>query len=610
MVYFWAKEAKGHGVPEVMDAIARKAGVVRPRVVLVKALASVVTIGTGGSVGWEGPIIQIGAGVGSTTGQLLRVARRHMRVLVACGAAAGIAATFKAPMAGVLFALEVFIGDLAVVTFAPVVVAAVAGAAVSVAHLGPEPVFDLAGLDFKLNSVLEIPSYAVLGLLCAAGAVFFTRLIYLFEDSIDAVKLPGLVKPALGGLAVGAIAIGWPEVLGVGYNTIEQAYTGEFALKALAALFFLKAAATCFTLGSGGSGGIFAPSLVLGAVGGAAFGGAVHRILPDMTATAGVYSVVGMAAFVAGTTHAPISALLILFEMTQDYAIILPLMIACIVSTTAARGMLRESIYTLKLARRGIHLRGGRDEAILRSITVQEVMRRDPVVFPEGLSFTEVRARMLSSNHHVYPVIDGSGALKGVVSLDPLRPFLVEEGLSEVAVAADLAEECIFVLHPDDDLQDARELFARGGMDEVPVIERSGRRVVGVLREPALRTMETLARIALSLWIGAVAAVGFLVAPVVFSTLDDNALAGEVMAPIFRGVDAFGIVATLLVLVVARGLRAWLAGIAGLAAAANVLLISPRIGGRDLYHHISTGLWIAILLLGVILLALGPRPRE
>jgi len=486
IVLIFAPEAKGHGVPEVMDAIARKGARIRPRVAVAKAVASIVTLGTGGSAGWEGPIIQIGAGFASSVGQLSRMARRPMRVLVACGAAAGIAATFNAPIAGVLFALEVLLGDLALVTFSPVVVASVAAAAVTFVHYGSHAVFDIPVGKFRLTSALEIPLYAILGIAAAVGAVGFTRIFYFLEDIIEGGKVPRLALPALGGLAVGAIGIAMPEVLGIGYDTISRTFQGEFPLGILCGLFFVKIAVTSFTLGSGGSGGIFAPSLVLGSVLGAGFGVVVHRIMPGATAPPGVYAVVGMAALVAGTTHAPMAAILILFEMTRDFHIILPLMIACIISTTVARGLLHESIYTLKLARRGVRLRGGRDEAVLQSLTVRETMHADATVLKESMGFDEVRRCALESRHHVFPVVDAEGRFTGVVTLGALRPFLFEVGLSDVAVARDLAQPVEIVVSPDDDLETARRAFVRSAHEELPVVDPETRRVAGVLREHEL----------------------------------------------------------------------------------------------------------------------------
>ena len=486
MVFRWASEARGHGVPEVMEAIARRGARIRPRVSLVKAVASVITIGTGGSVGWEGPIIQIGSGLGSTAGQLIRAARRHMRILVACGAAAGIAATFNAPIAGVLFALEVFMGDLALVTFTPVVVASVAATSVAFYHFGPHAILSVPRHIYKLQSVGEIPLYALLGIVCAVGAVLFTRLLYLFEDVFEGIRIPDLMKPVVGGLAVGALGVALPDVLGVGYGTIAKTVEGNYPLVFLAGLFLAKLAASCLTLGSGGSGGIFAPSLVLGAVVGAGFGHLAHMVFPSAIGLSGAYAVVGMAALTAGTTHAPFAAILILFEMTDDYAIILPLMIACVISSTVARGILHESIYTLKLARRGIRMRGGRDSTVLQSLHVKEAMHTKPEMIAQGEPFREVRRRLLTSRHHVFPVTSDRGVLVGVIDLDTVRPFLIEAGLEGIAVARDLAIDCEWVLSPEQDLQTAREQFHRAPFDELPVVDPNSGRVVGILREHEL----------------------------------------------------------------------------------------------------------------------------
>ncbi len=275
-----------------------------------------------------------------------------------------------------------------------------------------------------------------------------------------------------------------PEVLGVGYETISRTFQGHFALAFLAGLFFVKLMASCLTLGSGGSGGIFAPSLVLGSVLGAGFGQVAHGVLPDSTARPGVYAVVGMAALVAGTTHAPISAILILFEMTQDFQIILPLMIACVLSTTVARGIHRESIYTLKLVRRGVRLRGGRDAAVLESITVGETMRDDPTVLEEAATFNEVRKKVLDSQYDIFPVVDRRDKrFCGIVTLDSLRSFLFEEGLVDVAVARDLAVDWDEVLAPDQTLDDARRAFARCLITELPVVDPQTKQIRGILRE-------------------------------------------------------------------------------------------------------------------------------
>jgi CIC family chloride channel protein len=334
VVYFFAREAKGHGVPEVMEAVALRSGIIRKRVVFVKSLASAICIGTGGSVGREGPIVQIGSAIGSTMGQLLKVSADRIRTLVGCGAAAGIAATFNAPVAGAMFALEVVLGDFGLATFSPIVISAVAATAVSRHFLGNSPAFIVPA--YQLVSPWELPLYVLLGLFCALVAVSFTLLLYRAEDAFEQLRFPEYLKATLGGLALGIMGLLFPHILGVGYPAIDLALVQKLSWGVLLLLVAFKILATSITIGSGGSGGIFAPSLFMGAMAGGFFGTAVHSVLPDITAPPGAYSIVGMGAVVSGTTHGPLSAILILFEMTGDYKIILPLMIACIVSSLAS----------------------------------------------------------------------------------------------------------------------------------------------------------------------------------------------------------------------------------------------------------------------------------
>ncbi|MGO9572221.1 MAG: chloride channel protein, partial [Desulfomonilaceae bacterium] len=354
LVYFLAREAKGHGVPEVMNAVARKGGVIRKRVVIVKTLASAMCIGSGGSVGREGPIVQIGSALGSSLGQILRLSHNEMKVLVACGAAAGIAATFNAPIAGAIFALEIILADFALPTFTPIILSSVIATVVSRAFLGDYPAFHVP--PYQLESPWEIGFYCILGLLAGLVAVTFIVALYKSEDLWDDWKIPDYMKASLGGIVIGIMALRYPQIMAVGYDSIGKALLNQEVWTVLVLLVPLKILATSITIGSGGSGGIFAPSLFMGAMLGGAFGCAVHALFPSVTANPGAYAIVGMGAVVAGTTHAPIQAFLIIFELTQDYRIIPPLMICCVIATFISRGIKRESIYTLKLLRRGIDI--------------------------------------------------------------------------------------------------------------------------------------------------------------------------------------------------------------------------------------------------------------
>ncbi|MDH7574008.1 MAG: chloride channel protein, partial [Clostridia bacterium] len=337
LTHFLAREAKGHGVPEVMESVSLRGGRIRLRVIAVKALASATCIGSGGSVGREGPIIQMGSAIGSSIGQILRVPEPMLRTLVACGAAAGIAATFNTPIAGVIFALEIILGEFTASNFGLLVVSSVTASLLSRVLLGDNPAFAVPAY-YQLHHPVELLFYVFLGLAAGAVGAAFTRLLYFLEDFFDKIKyLPAYLQPAVGGLALGLIGWKLPQIFGIGYETVSLALAGELTLGLLIILLLAKLVATSLTLGSGGSGGIFAPSLFMGAMLGGLWGTLIHTVYPQLTAPSGAYSLVGMGAVVAATTQAPIQAILIVFEMTRDYRIILPLMMACVVGTFIAQ---------------------------------------------------------------------------------------------------------------------------------------------------------------------------------------------------------------------------------------------------------------------------------
>jgi len=348
----FAPEAKGHGVPEVMAAVALNGGVMRPRIILIKALASATTIGFGGAAGREGPIVQIGSAIGSLIGQWLRAPAPIVRTLVACGAAAGISATFNAPIGGVFFASEVILGDFAPRSFSVIVVASVVSAVVGRSLLGNRPSFDAPA--FLLVSPRELALYALLGLVCAIGATIFVKMLYAFEDGADAINAPSWLKGFIGFGIVGAIGLVVPQILGVGYDAMQHVLDGHVDAARALLIACLKPVATSITLAAGGSGGVFAPSLFTGAMLGDAFGRVVHHLFPLWTAPAAAYGLVAMAAFFAAAAEAPITAIMIVFEMSDDYTIILPLMIATVIAAILGRRFINGTVYELKLMRRGI----------------------------------------------------------------------------------------------------------------------------------------------------------------------------------------------------------------------------------------------------------------
>lgn len=480
LVYFLAREAKGHGVPEVMEAVALRGGFIRKRVVVIKAFASAICIASGGSAGREGPIVQIGSAIGSAFGQVLRVSADRMRTLVGCGAAAGIAATFNAPIAGVMFAMEIILGEFGIATFSPIVVSSVMATVISRAYLGNYPAFIVP--QYSLVSLYEIPLYILLGVVAGFVGMGFTTFLYKMEDLFNRVSIPAYIKPAIGGLIVGAIGIFFPHIFGVGYDAIELAIQGHLTFLLLFSLIFIKILATSLTLGSGGSGGVFAPSLFIGAMTGGAFGYLAHTLFPGATATSGAYSLVGMGAVLAAATHGPINGILILFEMTGSYKIILPLMLSCIISAILASQIKRESIYTLKLIRRGVNIRAGRDVNVMRSLLVRDAMTRDVVTVSENMPLKDLVRFTLGSKYASFPVVDRDGLLSGIITFQDFKEVIYEEGLEHLVVAGDIATRGVITITENESLNRALQKIGFRNIEQLPVVEEGNPRVIrGIL---------------------------------------------------------------------------------------------------------------------------------
>ncbi|UCD93663.1 MAG: chloride channel protein [Candidatus Zixiibacteriota bacterium] len=485
IVYKFATEAKGHGVPEVMLAVARKGGIIRVRVALAKAVASAICIGSGGSAGREGPIVQIGSAIGSAIGQLFKMSQGRVKILVGCGAAAGISAVFNAPIAGVIFSLEVILGDFAIKTFSPVLLSSVIASVVTRSVFGDHPAFSVP--DYSLVSAWEIPLYMILGGVCGSVAVLFTATLHKTEELFDRIKMQPMLKPALGGLILGIIGVFYPQVFSDGYDTIKLTLYGNMLVLLTLMLIFLKIAATSLTLGSGNSGGIFAPSLFIGAVTGGTFGYVIHYLLPEITATEGAYALVGMAALVAGTTHAPITAILIIFEMTSDYRIILPLMVAVVFSTLVARHIYEPSIYTIKLIKRGIFIKGGKDTTVLKSYRVSEVMDREFETIPADMPMARILEKIEASRGMTFIVTDRTGKFIGILSFQDLLSILTQESLNYLIIAKDIATTDYVAVYPDDDLETASKRLAVKDSKLLPVVNKEDPSIIlGVLRREDL----------------------------------------------------------------------------------------------------------------------------
>ncbi|MBU0637811.1 MAG: chloride channel protein, partial [Planctomycetes bacterium] len=445
-----------------------------------KMFASGISIASGGSVGREGPIVQIGSAIGSSVGQWLRIDERRLRTLVACGAAAGIAGTFNAPVAGALFAVEIILADFGVFQFSPIVISSVAATVVGRHFLGNRPAFIVP--TYALVQPTELFAYAALGILAGLVALAFVKTLYAFEDLFDKITLYPPLKAALGGMMIGVIALWFPHVYGVGYEAIDEALAGgaNLAWYLLLALVAIKILAVSITIGSGGSGGIFAPSLFIGAMAGGAIGTLVHSIWPASTAGPGAYALVGMGAVVAAATHAPITAILIIFELTADYKIILPLMISCIIATLLATRLEDASIYTLKLLRRGVDIHKGHDISLLRHLLIRDEMRRDYVTVPPGERLMPVLSKFIEHPGSSIFVVDEDRRLLGVITNEQIRSIMADPSSFEpLVIAADIMVERDFpTVGLDDTLADVMKRLAsyRG---EVPVVDDD--RLVGVI---------------------------------------------------------------------------------------------------------------------------------
>ncbi|MCL6455057.1 MAG: chloride channel protein [Alicyclobacillus sp.] len=410
----FAPEAKGHGVPEVMAAIATNGSVIRPRVVLVKAVASALTIGSGGSVGREGPIVQIGSAFGSVLGQYLGLPERYLRLMVACGAGAGIAATFNAPIGGVMFATEVILGSFALQNFTAIVISSVVSAAIGRVYLGNHPSFPMP--TYQVGHFQTYWMYVVIGLIAGLWSFVYIKVLYRIEDGFDALRWPFWVKAMFGGALVGAVGAGFPQVFGVGYATVDQALTNHLGLGLLLALLVLKLLATSITIAAGGSGGVFSPGLYQGSMLGGAIGVLFFHLFPHSGISPGAMAAMAMAGVFAGSAQAPVTSIMMLFEMTGDYNMILPLMITSVLAATVASTLSRDTIYTLKLARRGLDILRLRHPDRMRALTVAEAVSRERLTVPARTTVTSAWARFAQSHEWFALVRSEQGVLLGSVA--------------------------------------------------------------------------------------------------------------------------------------------------------------------------------------------------
>lgn len=439
----FAPEAKGHGVPEVMYAVVENRGKIRPVVALVKSLASAICIGSGGSVGREGPIVQIGSSFGSSLGQLLGLRPRDVILLVGCGVAGGIAATFNAPIGGVAFAIELILPEYNLMTFMPLIISATTATYIASTFVGTMPAFVLP--EYHLTSPVEFIFYILLGVFAAGGSIAFTSVLYRMEDWFDRIKISTHFKAVFGGLLLGVVGYllfrvtGHYYLYGVGYSFITDMLTSaQPILPLVLVLIVLKIAATSLTLSAGGSGGVFAPSLFIGAAIGGATGIVCQHFFPTLTAPASAYALVGMAAMVAGTTGATFTAIVMTFEMTRNYAIMLPLMLSVVAANYIVRAFYKETIYTKKLTRRGIHIQFDKLISIFKMTPAKSVLIPNIISISSTDTVAYTIAKASENQLNTLPVIDGEKSV-GTIHCTDIFTALPNEPITAYITKKDIS---------------------------------------------------------------------------------------------------------------------------------------------------------------------------
>jgi len=477
-------EVNGYGMPRFLISVHLKGGLIKTRQIFIKILTSAITIGSGGSAGVEGPVAQIGGAVGSSVGRFFEMGSHRLKILIACGAAAGIAAQFNAPLAGVLFAQEiVMVGQFHLQTFGVIVIASGLATAISRSIYSSAPTFGALNYDFI--SYAEFGFYIVLGVLIGLAAVIFIHMFSRVGIGFARLRIHAQIKPIIGAFIVGLLGLIHFGTLGDGYRFIHAAMTSPagIPIATIALLVVLKMLATAITLGSGNAGGVFAPSLFIGAMIGAVFGWAIDRLFPGLGIQPGSYALVGMGAFLGAATHSPMTAIFLLFELTGNYQVIIPIMFASVIGVMVAKRLCSDSLDSLELSRQGINLHRGVEENILNAISVSSVMLRDFETLKETMSFAEFMAFFPGSRTQYYPIVDNQNRLTGVVSFQDIREIMLEEGLEQVVVMKDLAETDLITLHPSDNLNQAIKKFGIKDIEVIPVVSAFDQtQLLGILK--------------------------------------------------------------------------------------------------------------------------------
>ncbi len=485
LIYYFAKEAKGHGVPEAIYTIRRRGGRGRPRVVLIKSIASALTIGTGGSAGTEGPIIQIGSAVGSAVGQGFRVSPRYMKTMAAAGAAGGMAAVFNAPIAAVIFAMEVLLREFTTQAFSMVVFSSVIASITSHILLGDNTF--LPTPSFGIHHPAELGLYFLLGIIAAPLASGFAVTLHWFEEQAEKIKnIPDPMKPMIGGFIVGIIGLFLPRVMGAGYFEVTAILSPDkdplqWGMLTLILLIGGKIIATSLTLGSGGSGGILMPSLFIGAMMGSVFGKFAHTIFPNIGPT-GAYALVGMGLIFSVVANAPVTAIVMMFEITQDYRIILPLMFSVTITMLMAKQMKEIGIYGRVLLKRGLHLEGGTVHDPVMSLTAAEVMVKNVEIVWQNMTVGKLTQVIEEGHHTGFPVVNAQGELTGMVTYIEVHKASQDHLDIKNTLIDHIMRRDIPTVFPEDVLIEVARKMQENHTDRIAVVEvENPKRLIGLI---------------------------------------------------------------------------------------------------------------------------------
>ena len=482
IVHFLMPERRPQGVADVVEAAALKGGRLNYKSTLGAAATSAITIGTGGSSGREGPVVHLAACLTGLLSERLHLDRAMRQTLLGCGVAAGVAASFNAPMAGVFFALEVVMGSYALASFAPVVIASVTGTIVTRIYFGDFPAFTIPPHD--IASFWEFPAFALLGIVSAFAAIAFVWSVGFVRKTALKMPVPAWSRPAFGGLVVGSIGIFFPQILGVGYEATDEALNEVLTLQMLIILAILKTAATAVTLGTGGAGGVFSPSLFVGAMIGGAFGVIATEFQPHLSSGHGAYTLIGIGAVAGAVLGAPMSTILMVFELTGDYAVTIGVMIATVISSQIMMQVFGRSFFTWQLQERGVNLSGGREATMLRSRLVADIMRSDHEVIPHNARLDDMREKLVRVPYGELFVTDHDGRLMGTITLAELSDAAFDHSYDSYLIARDVVRTNPPLVTVSDNLEQALTLLQEAEEEHIAVVDsRGSRKLVGVLHE-------------------------------------------------------------------------------------------------------------------------------